>query len=99
MNPSNKEVRILRSFMYTCAGLALATVMALAADSKTPVSDSELASWVDARVKERQPSPDERKFDQIGWVKDIREALRLGKENNRPIFLFTHDGRMNVGRC
>ena len=30
----------------------------------------------------------------------MRKILeRLAKENNRPVFLFTHDGRMNIGRC
>jgi len=24
---------------------------------------------------------------------------QLAREHRRPIFLFTHDGRMNVGRC
>ena len=36
---------------------------------------------------------------QIGWVKDIREALHLARENRRPVFLFTHDGHMAIGRC
>ena len=40
-----------------------------------------------------------KRFDEIGWAKDIREAEKLAKENNRPVFLFTHDGRMNIGRC
>jgi hypothetical protein len=71
----------------------------LVAADKKPVADGDLAKWVDERVKERQPTADERRMDEIAWVKDIREAERLAKENNRPVFLFTHDGRMNVGRC
>ena len=58
----------------------------------------ELAS-LDQRLSEIEASPSEKKFNQIGWAKDIREAIRLGKELNRPIFLFTHDGRINTGRC
>jgi hypothetical protein len=57
------------------------------------------AAWVDQRVKDYQPTAEEKRFDEIGWAKDIREAERLAKENNRPIMLFTHDGRMNIGRC
>ena len=60
---------------------------------------AEDLSWVEKRVDEWQPKPSERKFDQIGWLRDIRAALALGKESNRPIFLFTHDGRMAIGRC
>lgn len=57
------------------------------------------AAWVDKRVAELQPTADERKIDQIGWAADIRTALALGKAHNRPVFLFTHDGRMGAGRC
>jgi hypothetical protein len=60
---------------------------------------SEDLSWVEKRVEEWQPRPSERKFDQIGWLRDIRAALALGKESHRPVFLFTHDGHMAVGRC
>jgi hypothetical protein len=63
------------------------------------VTDANLGSWVDAQVKERMPTAEERRFDEIGWAKDIRDALRLAKEHNRPVFLFSHDGRMNLGRC
>ncbi|HVR76342.1 MAG TPA: hypothetical protein VMT52_18580 [Planctomycetota bacterium] len=50
-------------------------------------------------VAEWQPAPSERKFDQIGWLTEIRGALSLAKEHRRPVFLFTHDGRMAIGRC
>jgi hypothetical protein len=78
---------------------AVCVVGLLTAADKKPVADADLPKWVDERVKERQPTDAERRMDEIAWVKDIREAERLAKENNRPVFLFTHDGRMNVGRC
>jgi hypothetical protein len=56
-------------------------------------------SWVSKRVDEWQPKASERKFDQIGWLTDIRSGLELAKKHNRPLFLFTHDGRMAIGRC
>ncbi len=56
-------------------------------------------SWVEKRVQEWQPKPSERKFDQIGWLTDILSAGKVAKKANRPVFLFTHDGRMAVGRC
>lgn len=56
-------------------------------------------SWVQARVQEIEVKKEERRLDEIGWAKDIREAERLAKENRRPVFLFTHDGRLNIGRC
>ena len=67
--------------------------------SGSPRSDEELAAWVSRRVKEWQPAPAERRFDDIAWVDGIRAAIRLGKEHQRPVFLFTHDGHMAVGRC
>jgi hypothetical protein len=62
-------------------------------------ADGTLIPWVNQRVAERQPTAVDRRFDEIAWVADIRTAQRLAKEHNRPVFLFTHDGRMNLGRC
>jgi hypothetical protein len=63
------------------------------------IADADLVAWVTKRVQDWQPSAAERRFDEIGWVQDIRTAERLAKEHNRPVFLFTHDGHMAVGRC
>ena len=54
---------------------------------------------IDRRVKEWQPTSRERSFERIGWAKDIRDALRLARAHERPVFLFTHDGRLGIGRC
>jgi hypothetical protein len=64
------------------------------------VANAELSfEAVQTRVAELPPRAEEKRFDEIGWAKDIRAARRLAKEHNRPVFLFTHDGRMNIGRC
>lgn len=55
--------------------------------------------WVQQHVSELQPKASEKRFDEIGWAEDIRDAIRLAKQHQRPVFLFTHDGRMNIGRC
>ena len=66
----------------------------------THVASAELSfEAVQNRVAELQPRAEEKRFDEIGWAKDIRDAQRLAKEHKRPVFLFTHDGRMNIGRC
>jgi hypothetical protein len=63
------------------------------------ISDAKVVRWVDKAVAERQATAQDKRFDEIGWVTDIRSAIRLGKENNRPIFLYVGDGRINTGRC
>jgi hypothetical protein len=55
--------------------------------------------WVARRVREWQPTAQERAWEKIGWAKDLREAERLAREHRRPVFLFTHDGHLGVGRC
>jgi hypothetical protein len=54
--------------------------------------DAALASCVDKRTKNWQPTSAERRLDEIGWAKDLRDALKLAKENGRPVFLFTYSG-------
>ena len=63
------------------------------------ISDGNVVRWVEKTVAERQPTPAEKAFDRIAWVTDIRTAIQLGKEHNRPIFLSNGDGRINTGRC
>jgi predicted small secreted protein len=63
------------------------------------MSDGSVVRWVGKTVAERQATAEDKHFDEIGWVTDIRTAIQLGKEYNRPIFLYTGDGRINTGRC
>ena len=71
----------------------------LRVDSAEKPAGARDFSWIEQRVQELQPTAKERRIDEIGWAKDIRTAVKLAKENNRPVFLFTHDGRINIGRC
>lgn len=70
-----------------------------AASGPAQVPDSQLVGWVDQRVMEGQPQPRERRFDEIGWARDIRTARQLAQQAQRPVFIFTMDGRINIGRC
>lgn len=63
------------------------------------IADDQVRSKVDARVSEWWLTADEKRFDQIGWAADIRTARKLAVEHDRPVFLFTMDGRVNTGRC
>jgi hypothetical protein len=82
--------------MRYCQFVVVAILCSVA--SSASGQDKEF-SRIDRRIELWQPTRDERRFDDIAWADDIRAALKLGKENNRPIFLFTHKGRMNIGRC
>jgi hypothetical protein len=64
-----------------------------------PAATGDPAAWVDQKVADCSPRPEERRFDQTGWLTDIRSALALANQHDRPVFLFTHDGRMGLGRC
>jgi hypothetical protein len=88
---------LLWTVLFLSAGLWLRS--ALAGESPATVSDSDLTVRVDQRVKAWEPTREERRFDEIGWARDIRGAERLAAQYGRPVFLFTHDGRMATGRC
>jgi hypothetical protein len=62
-------------------------------------ADERVRAVVDARVGEWWPKPAEKQFDRIGWAADLRTARKLAAEHRRPVFLFTMDGRVNLGRC
>jgi hypothetical protein len=47
---------------------------------------------VDKISKAWQPIGAERRLDDVGWVGDLRDAFRLGKESGRPVFVFTYNG-------
>ena len=65
-----------------------------------PLAAQELdVARIDKRVADWQPTRAERRFDDIGWAPDLCTALKAGKAHDRPVFLFTHDGHMAVGRC
>ncbi|HMF17230.1 MAG TPA: hypothetical protein VKE98_08490 [Gemmataceae bacterium] len=78
-------------------GVLAGTAVIVAQDRR--LGDAEVARWVAKRIQDWQPTADERRFDDIGWVDTIGEALQLGKKHQRPVFLFTHDGRIAIGRC
>lgn len=89
--------RISVVFLIAFAGIGFPRDVARASDPAIP--NDEVVSVVDERLAEWWLQPDERLFDEIGWAKDVRSALRLAAESDRPVFLFTMDGRVNTGRC
>ncbi len=80
-------------------GVLIGSLIATGCATGGTMSDGKVVRWVEKTVVERQATPEDKRFDEIGWVTDIRTAINLGKEHNRPIFLYTGDGRINTGRC
>jgi hypothetical protein len=78
---------------------ALATGLLLAPGLPAATPDDQVRSTVDERVAEWWPTPAEKRFDTIGWAADLRTARTLAAGHDRPVFLFTMDGRVNLGRC
>jgi len=80
--------------LFLVAGLAGIGILGQRARAweKRMIDDGALVARVEQRVQAWQPTQEERRLDEIGWAKDIRDALRLAKEYGRPIFLFTYSG-------
>ena len=48
------------------------------------LKDDKLVVSVEKKVREIQPSRDEKRFDEIGWAPSILAAEALAKKTNRP---------------
>ena len=88
-------MRAARFLRAAAAGL----VMFPGIRAAEPPADDDVRAAVDRRVAAWWPKPEEKRFDRIGWAADIRTALDLAARLGRPVFLFTMDGRVNLGRC
>jgi hypothetical protein len=86
-----------RQLLLRCVALAGVVLCAAHTRAQSP-PQPDFVTWADACVAAWGPTAAERRFDEIGWSTEIRAALALAKEHQRPVFLFTHDGRMAVGR-
>ena len=80
------------------AWLAAGGAISLSAEEKEP-ADSELKAWSDGRVASWQPTTAQRRFDEIGWADSLNSARQWSRDSARPVFLFTLDGRIAIGRC
>jgi hypothetical protein len=88
-------MHLRHSLPALAAGLFLAPGLSTAGS----IPDDKVRSTVDERLAEWWPTPAEKRFDAIGWATDLRTARKLAAEHDRPVFLFTMDGRVNLGRC
>ncbi len=78
-----------RAFIpLTLAGLALLALDAAGRDAK----------WVEQRIKEIKNS-DATAWRTIPWAATLAEAREQSRNEKRPVFLFTHAGNLETGRC
>jgi hypothetical protein len=69
--------------------LALAP-LAVAAERDEP--------WVIKRIREIRES-DTDAWRKIPWTNTLLDAARLAAKEERPMFLFSHEGNLDTGRC
>lgn len=61
-------------------------------------SDEDLATQVAQRARELRPGPERLKWQKIPWVLELTEAVRMTKEERRPIFMWGSDDQP-LERC
>jgi hypothetical protein len=63
---------------------------------------SPASGWDEARIQQRVKeikNSDTNGWRRIPWVTPLPEARAVSQREGRPIFLFTHDGNIETGRC
>lgn len=75
-----------------------AILMGAAVGAESWLKNDKLVEAVETKVRE-MPSRDEKRFDEIGWAPSILAAEALARKTNRPMFLFTYNGKIDTGRC
>ena len=55
-------------------------------------------AWLRRRVEEVRAA-DATAWRKIPWAGSLPDARRAGREEKAPVFLFTHDGNIDTGRC
>jgi hypothetical protein len=80
-------------------GLSLLSAALLAGAAETWIKDDKLVSKVEDQVRKIQPTRAEKRFDEIGWASSILAAEQVAAKLNRPVFLFTYNGKIDTGRC
>jgi hypothetical protein len=55
-------------------------------------------AWIKQRIDQIKQS-DTNAWRKIPWTASLLEARRASQREKQPIFLFTHDGNIETGRC
>ena len=55
-------------------------------------------AWVLRQIRVVKDS-DADEWRRIPWTASLLDARQASKQENHPVFLFTHDGNIETGRC
>ncbi len=55
-------------------------------------------AWIKRQIEQIKDS-DTNAWRKIPWTGSLLDARRAGERENKPVFLFTHDGNIETGRC
>jgi len=78
----------LRSNLIALAVLAGGAVSAAERDE----------AWIKRQIEHIKDS-DTNAWRKIPWTGSLLDARRAGERENKPVFLFSHDGNIETGRC
>ncbi len=78
---------------YRAGLLAVAALAVMAASADQREADS-----ISKRIEAIKGS-DTNAWRKIPWTSSLMPARRIGEREKQPLFLFTHDGNIETGRC
>jgi hypothetical protein len=78
----------LRTILLVPVALALGAAAAAEHDE----------AWIKQRIEKIKDS-DTTAWRKIPWTASLLAARRTSQREKKPIFLFTHDGNIETGRC
>ncbi len=74
--------------------LAVLTVLALGVVSAAERDEASIQRRIE-QIKESDTSA----WRKIPWTASLLDARRASEREKKPLFLFTHDGNIDTGRC
>ena len=78
------------------AASLLTLALFLSAHARPEPERSE--AWVRQRVRQIMDS-DTNAWRRIPWAPSLTAAAEAARKEDRPIFVFSHDGNIDTGRC
>ena len=78
--------------------LMAAAMLTLGVFACVAVAQDRDEAWVLNRVRLIKAS-DTTAWSRIPWTASLLAARQASQKENRPVFLFTHDGNIETGRC